>query len=91
MLATFLIRHAAAPGDGEANTAEEGQLAERAEEVGRIGGGVGVALQMWVVETWLYTVFLGIAYGIIVGYGSCLALKVAIRKYGERPYHHVKY
>ncbi|GME48298.1 Cation/H+ exchanger [Neofusicoccum parvum] len=80
MLATFLIRHAAAPGDGEANTAEEGQLAEHAEEVGRIGGGVGVALQMWVVETWLYTVFLGIAYGIIVGYGSCLALKVAIRK-----------
>ncbi|KAH7050131.1 plasma membrane antiporter [Macrophomina phaseolina] len=80
MLATFLIRHAATPGSGEANTIKEGALVARAEDVGRIGGGVGVALKMWFLETWLYTVLLSIVYGAVVGYASSLALKFAIKR-----------
>lgn len=84
MLATFLIRHAATPGSGEANTNKEGALVARAEDVGRIGGGVGVALKMWFLETWLYTVLLSIVYGAVVGYASSLALKFAIKRYSTR-------
>ncbi|KAB2572100.1 Cation/H+ exchanger [Lasiodiplodia theobromae] len=79
MLATFLIRHAAAPGAGAANT-EEISIISGADDVGRIGGGIGVALRMWVLETWLYTVLLSIAYGAVVGYLSCLAIKFALRR-----------
>ncbi|GME40531.1 Cation/H+ exchanger [Neofusicoccum parvum] len=80
MLATFLIRHAAAPGSGEANTAGTVSIIEGADAVGRIGGGVGVALKMWFLETWLYTVLLSIAYGAVVGYMTCLAIKFALRR-----------
>lgn len=79
MLATFLIRHAAAPGSGAANM-EETSIISGADDVGRIGGGIGVALKMWVLETWLYTVLLSIAYGAVVGYLSCLAIKFALRR-----------
>ncbi|KAK2666871.1 Cation/H exchanger [Fusarium oxysporum f. sp. vasinfectum] len=51
----------------------------RAGEVGRLGGGVGVALTEWFVETWLYTIVLSIAYGAVVGYGSCKAVRLALR------------
>lgn len=80
MLATFLIRHAAVPRSGKANSG--GEMIEHVERVGRIGGGVGVALKMWFLETWLYTVLLSIIYGALVGYASCLALKLALRRYG---------
>ncbi|KAK7703284.1 hypothetical protein SLS57_011004 [Botryosphaeria dothidea] len=76
MLATFLIRHAAVT--GEANVSEK--VVARADDVGKIGGGVGVAVKMWFLETVLYTVLLAIVYGAIVGYSSCLALKFAIRR-----------
>lgn len=78
MLATFLIRHAAVT--GEANVSEK--VVARADDVGKIGGGVGVAVKMWFLETVLYTVLLAIVYGAIVGYSSSLALKFAIRRYG---------
>lgn len=83
MLATFLIRHAAVPGSGKANSG--GEVGEDVERVGRIGGGVGVALKMWFLETWLYTVLLSIVYGALVGYASCLLLKLALRRYGTNP------
>lgn len=82
MLATFLIRHAAVPGSGKANS--DGEVIEHVETVGRIGGGVGVALKMWFLETWLYTVLLSVVYGALVGYASCLLLKLALRRYGTK-------
>lgn len=52
----------------------------RNEEVGRLGGGVGMALVNWLTETWLYIVFLSVLYGAVVGYGSCKIVKFALHK-----------
>jgi NhaP-type Na+/H+ or K+/H+ antiporter len=58
------------------------ELLARAEEgVGRLGGGVGVALQNWFVETWLYIVVMSVAIGALVGFAAGKALKFALRKY----------
>ncbi|KAK2759987.1 hypothetical protein FQN54_002723 [Arachnomyces sp. PD_36] len=76
MLATYLLRHADIPGAGEG----EGQLETRSGEVGRLGGGVGKALEMWVVETWLYVVLMSAVYGAVCGYGSCKVMKFALKK-----------
>ena len=53
----------------------------REEEVGRLGGGVGIALGTWATETWVYIVFLSVLYGIVVGYGSAKIAKFALRRY----------
>ncbi|KAF9880873.1 sodium hydrogen exchanger family protein [Colletotrichum karsti] len=87
MLAVYLIRHADIPGAGESNEGTA-SIAERAvrlvlrEEhgVGRLGGGVGVALTNWFVETWLYIVLMSVAIGVVVGFASGKALKFALRK-----------
>ncbi|KAF5019818.1 hypothetical protein F66182_8187 [Fusarium sp. NRRL 66182] len=90
MLATYLIQHAEIPGAGagaaakaeaagEAGHSVAHALMARAGQVGRLGGGVGVALTEWFVETWLYTIVLSIAYGAVVGYGSCKAVRLALR------------
>lgn len=84
MLAIFLIRHADLPesetaGKSVANGAAH-LLMGRSGEVGRLGGGVGKALEQWVVECWLYFVFMSVAYGVIVGLGSCYLLKYSLRK-----------
>ncbi|KMP05540.1 Na(+)/H(+) antiporter 1 [Coccidioides immitis RMSCC 3703] len=75
MLATYLIRHANVPGAGDGNA-----LHARSGEVGRLGGGVGKAIEMWFVETWLYVVLMSIAYGAVCGYGSCKLLKFCLRR-----------
>ncbi|PGH12720.1 hypothetical protein AJ79_04080 [Helicocarpus griseus UAMH5409] len=75
MLATYLIRYADVPGAGNPEN-----LHKRAGEVGRLGGGVGKAIEMWVVFTWLYTVLMSVAYGAICGYGSCRLMKFCLRK-----------
>lgn len=75
MLATYLIRHADIPGAGTHSAEGSGS-----HGVGRLGGGVGKALEQWVVETWLYIVLMSAVYGVVVGYGSCKALKFALRK-----------
>ncbi|RDA93749.1 hypothetical protein CP533_0206 [Ophiocordyceps camponoti-saundersi (nom. inval.)] len=91
MLAVFLIRHADVPGAGEggkeaggvvkrAGEAAVRMLFAREEEVGRLGGGVGVAMKNWFLETWLYTVLLAVIYGAVVGYGSCVAVKYCLRR-----------
>ncbi|PVH78099.1 Na(+)/H(+) antiporter 1 [Cadophora sp. DSE1049] len=94
MLATYLIRYANVPGAGE-NSAEKGAelagnvttaIVERAmlhvreEDVGRLGGGVGIALGTWATETWVYIVFLSVLYGIVVGYGSAKIAKFSLRR-----------
>jgi NhaP-type Na+/H+ or K+/H+ antiporter len=86
MLATYLIQHAELPGGSNEAGAEAGKatahaLIARAGEVGRLGGGVGVALTQWFVETWMYTIVLSIAYGAVVGYGSCKIVRLALRWY----------
>ncbi|KEY63815.1 hypothetical protein S7711_09717 [Stachybotrys chartarum IBT 7711] len=56
-------------------------LVGRSEEgVGRLGGGVGVALRNWLVETWLYQILMSIAIGAIVGFAAQYALRFALRK-----------
>ncbi|EAQ91083.1 hypothetical protein CHGG_03018 [Chaetomium globosum CBS 148.51] len=79
MLAVYLIRHADIPGAGAAH-GEEAGLVARAGDVGRLGGGVGVAMQNWFVETWLYIVLMSVAIGALVGGVSMFALRFALRK-----------
>ncbi|KAM5347336.1 hypothetical protein ACJ41O_010341 [Fusarium nematophilum] len=65
MLATYLIRYADVDG-AEAGDSANAMVAGTGE-VGRLGGGCGEALKEWVVDTWLYTIVLSIAYGAFVG------------------------
>ena len=48
--------------------------------VGRLGGGVGLAIQNWFVETWVYQILMSVAIGAIVGFGAQYALKFALRR-----------
>lgn len=56
-------------------------LIKRNGEVGRQGGGPGVALTNWLVETWLYQILMSVAIGLIVGFAAQYALRFALRKY----------
>ncbi|KAK3321896.1 Sodium/hydrogen exchanger family-domain-containing protein [Apodospora peruviana] len=95
MLAVYLIRHADIPGAGHgsssSSSSEHGDgsfggvagsiIVPRQEEgVGRLGGGVGVAMGQWFLETWLYIVLMSVAIGVVVGFGSGKALKFALRR-----------
>lgn len=55
-------------------------LMKRNEEVGRLGGGPGVALKNWLIETWLYQILMSVAIGAIVGFAAQYALRYALRK-----------
>ncbi|OHW99949.1 sodium hydrogen exchanger family protein [Colletotrichum incanum] len=83
MLATYLMRHAEGSGvpagDSTVQTVARALL-PRAGDVARQGGGVGIALQNWFLETWLYFVLMSIAYGVIVGTLIRFALKYSVRK-----------
>ncbi|KAM7198898.1 Cation/H+ exchanger [Naviculisporaceae sp. PSN 640] len=84
MLAVYLIRHADIPGltshnkgtDVEAGPAFGGS----AGAIPLLGGGVGVALGNWFLETWLYVVLMSIVIGALVGFVAGKALKFALRK-----------
>ncbi|KAI1335713.1 Cation/H+ exchanger [Xylariaceae sp. FL0016] len=77
MLAIYLMRHSEIP-ESAIEGAEE--LAKRSEEIGRLGGGVGVALEEWAVETWLYVVLMSVAYGALVGFGGGKLMKFCLRR-----------
>ncbi|KAK2024394.1 sodium/hydrogen exchanger family protein [Colletotrichum zoysiae] len=83
MLATYLMRHAENPdlsaGSSTAETVTRAIL-PRAGDVARQGGGIGVALLNWLLETWLYFVLMSIVYGAIVGTMIRFALKFAVRR-----------
>ncbi|KAK2051520.1 sodium/hydrogen exchanger family protein [Colletotrichum caudatum] len=83
MLATYLMRHAENPdlsaGSSTAETVARAAL-PRAGDVARQGGGTGVALLNWLLETWLYVVLMSIVYGAIVGTTIRFALKFAVRR-----------
>ncbi|KAM0300735.1 hypothetical protein ACHAPM_006027 [Fusarium culmorum] len=78
MFATYLMRHAHEGPAGDIDAAK--MLHARAEDVGRLGGGVGEAMKNWFLETWLYYVVLGMVYGAVVGYISCRSIKFALRR-----------
>jgi NhaP-type Na+/H+ or K+/H+ antiporter len=91
LLATYLIRHADMEGIKFKEGITEGaaEVGRRAvdiilrrseEEVGRLGGGVSQAIEVWIVEGWLYTIFMAIAIGAILGFGSMYAISYALSK-----------
>lgn len=86
MLATYLIRHADIQGANKhsRDSLETDEflhaMMPRSEDVGRLGGGVGEAMKNWVVETWLYMILLSVAYGALIGYGSCKGIRFALRR-----------
>jgi len=81
MLAVYLIRHADILGAGaHAERDAALHIVVREEDVGRLGGGIGVAMKNWFLETWLYVVLLSVVYGAVVGYGACKGVKFALRR-----------
>jgi sodium/hydrogen antiporter len=66
-----------------AGTLVEGavELVGRSGDIGRLGGGTGIAMKNWFIETWLYQILMSIAIGAIVGFGAQYALKYSLRQY----------
>jgi len=82
MLATFLIRYAEKPTLGQNNLGVEiaANLTTRGELEGRLGGGVDIAIQTWILETCLYYVLVGLVYGAVVGFAACWTINYASRR-----------
>ncbi|KAG9195246.1 hypothetical protein G6011_00366 [Alternaria panax] len=90
LLATYLIRHADLEGvkfkpgvEGVEKIAVRtfGLLSKRSEqEVGRLGGGIPMAMEQWIVEGWLYFIFMSAAIGALVGIVSMFAIKFSLRR-----------
>ncbi|KAF2180912.1 Na(+)/H(+) antiporter 1 [Zopfia rhizophila CBS 207.26] len=85
LLATYLIRHANINGvkfkEGAAAAVEgAAHLMKREEDIGRLGGGVLKAMEVWIVEGWLYIILMSVAIGIIIGLGSMFAIKYALSR-----------
>lgn len=83
MLAIFLMRHATGKdtdGSSHGDNDSGHNLMVRAEDVSRQGGGPGVAVKNWFLETWLYFVIMSAVYGVIVGTASRYGISYALRK-----------
>ncbi|KAH6868496.1 Na(+)/H(+) antiporter 1 [Alternaria rosae] len=90
LLATYLIRHADLEGvkfksgiEGVKEIAERAvnMLSKRSEEgVGRLGGGVPMAMEQWIVEGWLYIILMSVVIGALLGAASMFAIKFSLRK-----------
>jgi NhaP-type Na+/H+ or K+/H+ antiporter len=82
MLAVYLLRHAHGEVQGHGGALHERALllARSGGEVGRLGGGVGIAMKNWFLETWLYFIFMSVALGAVVGFVSGKALKFTVRR-----------
>lgn len=61
------------------------ELVGRSGEVGRLGGGTGIAMKNWFIETWIYQILMSVAIGAIVGFGAQYSLKFALRRYVSLP------
>jgi hypothetical protein len=86
LLATYLIRHTPEEDvnfkPGVARIAAEGahRMMARAGDVGRLGGGAGKAVEIWIVEGWLYFIFTGAAVGTVVGVISLYVVNYVLKK-----------
>ncbi|KAH7001184.1 Cation/H+ exchanger [Ilyonectria destructans] len=78
MIAVYMMRHAHDIGE-DGGTSNQIELLP-AEGVGRLGGGIGVALKEWFLETWLYMILLSVLYGAVIGFGSCKAIRFCLKK-----------
>jgi hypothetical protein len=87
LLATYLIRHTPEedvnfkPGVREAVSNGARSLMARAGDVGRLGGGAGKAVEIWIVEGWLYFILVGAIVGALCGVMSMYAVNYALKKY----------
>ncbi|KFH45981.1 Na(+)/H(+) antiporter-like protein [Hapsidospora chrysogenum ATCC 11550] len=80
-LAVFLMRYAEPIPEPLPGVDVHGHhLLARAGDVGRMGGGTGVAMKYWFLETWLYYVIMSVVYGAIVGFGACHAIKFGLKR-----------
>lgn len=83
MLAVYLMQHAE-PIPEPLHGAEVGGhrmlMARAGAEVGRLGGGPGEAMKNWIIETWIYYIIMSAVYGAVVGFGTCHAIKFALRR-----------
>jgi NhaP-type Na+/H+ or K+/H+ antiporter len=87
LLTTYLIIHA--PDEdvdfkpSVAGVATEGvsRLMTRAGDVGRLGGGAEKAVEIWVVEGWLYFILTGAAVGTLIGVISMYAVNYVLKRY----------
>jgi len=79
LLATYLIRHT--PKDDVDFKPDAHRIAGRSEEVGRLGGGAGKAIEIWAVEGWLYFILLGAAIGVAIGIASMSAITFTLRRF----------
>jgi hypothetical protein len=52
----------------------------RSGDVGRQGGGTGKAIELWVVEGWLYFILLGAFVGAVIGILSMFATNFSLRR-----------
>ena len=89
MLATYLLRHLKGaehfdiPVHHERSVEPLLLVARSAEEVGRLGGGAGVAIKNWVIETLLYVIAMSVVIGALVGFVGGRVLKFALRRYSS--------
>jgi sodium/hydrogen antiporter len=77
MLAVYLMRHSELP---EAEGVVSARHEHAQDNVGRQGGGIGVAMKNWCLETWLYIVILSVVYGALVGYGGGKLMRFALKR-----------
>lgn len=86
LLATYLIRHTPEEDvnfkSGVARVASEEahRLMARAGVVGRLGGGAGQAVEIWIVEGWLYFILTGAIVGAVCGVMSMYAVNFSLKK-----------
>lgn len=89
LLATYLIRHTPEedvnfkPGVSRiaASAASAAhRMFARAGDVGRQGGGAGKAVEVWIVEGWLYFILLGAVVGAVLGIASMYAVTFTLKR-----------
>ncbi|OAG09495.1 uncharacterized protein CC84DRAFT_1137206 [Paraphaeosphaeria sporulosa] len=78
LLATYLIRHA--PEEDVTFKPGVSRIASRAADVGRLGGGAGQAVEIWIVEGWLYFILLGAVVGAVLGIASMFAVSFTLKR-----------
>jgi NhaP-type Na+/H+ or K+/H+ antiporter len=79
LLATFLIRHT--PVDDVDFKPDAHRIIGRSGDVGRLGGDAGKAIEIWVVEGWLYFILLGAVIGVVIGIASMSAITFTLTRF----------